>query len=117
MVTQLYQRDTEDLLSRVDCLQQEIQSQQTSSQITLQDTERELREVTGWAKQKEAELRKRESEYARFLHTVCSLVSDNKVHVEQQLSLAERDLSQVLSQEQERTERMSRMSQQLKQHH
>lgn len=49
LLWQLYQRDLENLQGTVDRLQQEIRTLQTSSQIDLQDAERELREMYSWS--------------------------------------------------------------------
>ncbi|KAK7090203.1 kinetochore protein NDC80 homolog [Littorina saxatilis] len=111
---QLYQRDIEGLQGTVDHLEQEIRTLLTSTQMSLQDAERELRQTYSWAEQKREGLKKKEQEHATFMTTVCNLVADHKTHVQQQLKSMERDMSQVLVQEQERAQRMENYSAKLR---
>ncbi|XP_076435592.1 kinetochore protein NDC80 homolog [Babylonia areolata] len=111
---ELYHRDLEHLQSTIDRLQQEIRDHQMSSQISQQDAEREVREARAWAQQTEADIRKTEQQFARFLHTVCTLVVDHKAHVQQQLEAMEKEVGQVLGQEKARWQRLQEASRQLR---
>nr|KAG5696781.1 hypothetical protein BaRGS_012804 [Batillaria attramentaria] len=110
----LYQRDIDGLQATIDQLQQDIRSLQVSSQMSLQDAEKELRDTYSWAEQQKMERIKREQEHVNFMVTVCTLVSDHKTHVQQRLKDLEKDMKQVLVQTQSSAQRMDDRSRRLR---
>lgn len=103
---QLYQRDTDALQAAIDKLQQEIRSLQMSSQMSLQDAEKDLRETNSWAEQRKVELEKKEQEWVNFMVTVCTLVSNHKMHIQERLKELDKDMKQVLQQTQKISKRI-----------
>ncbi|PVD27937.1 hypothetical protein C0Q70_10513 [Pomacea canaliculata] len=107
---QLYQRDIDGLQAAVDNIQAEIRTFQTSSQLSLQDAEKDLRDTVSWADREKAALIKKEQEYSRFMCNACTLVSDHKTHMHQRLMELEKEVKQVLLQTQHRTRIMEENS-------